>query len=489
MLLAAVFGVGTIAPHNASAVSLINGQKHYYSVQLRSDKQAIVYGKVIFSAEKSEEKSRLTLRIPEGVNVSNLTAQQLLAKSQPGQCKTYETYNEWLQRQSGEQTTTRSSSSSVSADSYERTKRCLDYTGEGSYNEDYDYDTNTISSNDYYSPYYYIDRDSSFDYEDIKITQNGQSLQFELPRAIKPEKQGAFLLSFTTSDYVDGALGYYNYSFRTLIADSLIESTSVGIDFDDDLYSSQATQKRSTEMGTTSQSSSDQSIREGVSSAKSVNETQQNVGKGGRYIKTQGKMLPGDTFEVRGTFATNPILLMGKQIGILIVMLLAGVLLYLWYRRYRKSHPKSAPAVVSTNTGDSEQRLADTRTRTSWLPQPPATDGLVTLPEMIKVSLVSIFATIFGVWVVTILLMDGQMYNASGITGVLSAVLLVAAVLTIALFGLIIIPGLNILRYGVKQAYAWSLVHFVTLLIIIFVLASLLSVLAGGQSSEEYYIN
>src|SRR5574344_2023403 len=76
---------------------LLNGQKHYYTVQLRSDKKSLVYARIIFSNPSSDQDlSTYEFSLPDGVNVANLSAQQILAKSAGDKtCKTYETIEDW----------------------------------------------------------------------------------------------------------------------------------------------------------------------------------------------------------------------------------------------------------------------------------------------------------------------------------------------------------------------------------------------------------
>ena len=80
-LMAVTAAVLMNVPAGAESV-LLNGQKQYYTVQLRSDKQAIVYARIIFenpSADKSLTNYEFTL--PKGITIHNESAQQILAKT------------------------------------------------------------------------------------------------------------------------------------------------------------------------------------------------------------------------------------------------------------------------------------------------------------------------------------------------------------------------------------------------------------------------
>lgn len=455
----------TMAPA-VSAATLLNGQNHYYSVQLRSDKQAIVYGKIVFSATDTAQ-STISLRLPDGISADNLSAQQVLAKYGENQCKEYETILQWEERQSQ-----LFRSPSMSLDSYDRTKRCIEFHEKDSIDEDYDHNSNTRSS-DHFSPYYYIKRDTtSFEYQEITIKQNGQVLEFSLPTSIQPNKQGSIIVSYTTPDVISGGFGYFSYSFRTLISEGLIDSTRVAIDFDDDLYSSEADQKRTSEISASSGISSGSDLL--LSGNQSTDDTMRGIGKGGRYIQAQGKMLPGDTLEVKGVFATNPVLLMGKEIGIVVVVLLGLLLGALGYRRYRKKHPKQ---IVQT-----ESQTATTGRSSVWsmLTNRGNLSSTPTISSLVKSSIISILGTAAGIIILTVLFYAGSdYYSTSDIPGMLTLTLFIVSITAIGLFGLLIIPGLNVLRRGVDQAYIWALVHIVTIVAMTAILWALIVVFSG----------
>jgi hypothetical protein len=475
LVLALWLALAAVLPQTAQAAStLLAGQKHYYSVQLRSDEQAVVYGKIIFEAGDTEQ-NKLELKLPEGVSAANLSAQQILAKSTNKTCVVYETYQDWRSRQ-----TTSTPSTTGASPLYEQTKRCITYD-DSTYDEDYDYDKNMSSGNDdYYSLSYYTTRSTDYEYKDIEIKQNGQALSFELPTAVKAHKQGSILVSFTSSDFVSGNLGYFTYAFRTLIANQMIDNSTVAINFDDDLYSSQSTQTRTSEV---SKSSND--LAGGANSAKSgyqsssTDDTQLGVGRAGRYIQTQGKMLPGDTLEVKGTYATKPILLYGKQIIIGLVLLFGAIVATLWYRRYRKAHPRP----VSSSSSDAPIKTS------WWRASLPANPGMLSVGQMVSSSAVSVLATAVGIWVVSVLFLSNtENYSSNSMVDYLYPVLYAVCLVSIALFGLVIIPGLNALKHGVGQAHIWALLHVITIVGISLILwALLMGISSGGDSVSPGY--
>ena len=74
-LIALAVAMLPLAPANA-ANNLLGGQKHYYTVQLRSDKQAIVYARIIFENPSSnDELSTYEFTLPKEVTTANLATQ------------------------------------------------------------------------------------------------------------------------------------------------------------------------------------------------------------------------------------------------------------------------------------------------------------------------------------------------------------------------------------------------------------------------------
>lgn len=448
------FAADTVSP-------LLNGQKHYYSVQLRSDEQALVYGKIIFEAGDTAQKS-IELKLPEGISVSNLSAQQILAKSTTRTCTVYETQNDWRER-----TQTDVLSPTGASPTYEQSRNCITYNEYG-INDDFDFDKDTSSSSHgYYSPSYYSTRSSVYEYKDIDVKQDGQTLTFTLPNEIKPHKQGSILVSYTSSDFVSGFFGRFSYEFRTLIAAQMIERATVAINFDEDLYSEQSTQKR------VSESASDGAgIAQGADSAQSyrsdsMDDTQLGIGRGGRYVQTQGKMLPGDTLAVKGDFATRSILLADTEIAIALILLVIIAAGILSYRRYRKAHPRAAAAAASGTTATSPRWWRSTVT---------IRNEEVHIARNVRSSVIAITATAVGIWLVSMLFLPSvDDYSSSEITNTVFPIMYVTSTAAIILFGLIIIPGLEALRHGVRQAYAWAILHIATILVITVVLWLVLS--------------
>ena len=145
IILATVLALVPVSSVQAS--SLVPNETHYYTVQLRSDKRALNYARIVFENNQSEgEQNTYKFSLPKDTKVQSLSVKQVLAKKrddanqQP--CKEYETYDDWYVR-----TNQRNSSNNLSTrpsnlqDVYERDKVCIqqDEADTSPYDEDYDY--------------------------------------------------------------------------------------------------------------------------------------------------------------------------------------------------------------------------------------------------------------------------------------------------------------------------------------------------------------
>lgn len=184
---------------NAQSV-LLTEQYHYYTVQLRSDGKAIVYGRIVFENSKNDtDLDKYEFSLPSGVSADSLTVQQVLAKSNGSQCKTYETPQEYAARLEGKNP----------ENTYESYKKCLVYNT-STYDEDYNYNTHMQNNTDYYYSKYYQTKDTEFDYANLDVKNDNNSYAVSLKETVKPHKQGSVLVSFVASNFVSGGfLGRY----------------------------------------------------------------------------------------------------------------------------------------------------------------------------------------------------------------------------------------------------------------------------------------
>lgn len=446
---------------------LLNGQNHYYTVQLRSDKKSLVYARIIFSNPSSDQDlSTYEFSLPDGVNVANLSAQQILAKySGDKTCKTYETIEDWRAR------VNRTYAQNDTA--YNSTKQCLTWDEPQKYDVDFDYNTNTSSSNEYYSYSYYRNRDSKFDYADLELKNTDRSYAVTLSEPVKPKKQGSILLSFTTDSFIDGGfIGRYTYDVKTLLTKQMIDRATVAVNFDQDMFTREAEQKRTYET-----KSSSSSLAQGADAAKgavyesrSMDILQNKIGRGGVYVKTQSALIPGDILSVTGVFATNSSMLFLNEILITILILLL-ILGTLWmYHIWRKGHPRAKKTTESKpNTKSTKVTNKEVFSFTEY-------NDMTPWREMVVTSAASIVGTI-----ILILALSG-LFSSMGSGTTSDSMFVVFGTMVAIFFGVLVLPLLYVMRYGVKNAFKWAFIQLGVILVLMLFMNSLFS-----EPSPRYY--
>lgn len=476
---------------SAQAASLLPSEKHLYTVQLRSDKRALNYAKIIFENKHSEnDMTTYTFSLPQGVEVQDLTSQQILAKRQgnnPSQpCSAYESLEDWKIRTGrGSQ----SWSPSYIPPSYEAEKICLqkeDGTGADEYDEDFDYYSNTSSSK-YYSYSYYSSRDDQFKYADLDLKESEGKYTITLSNPVKPGKQGAILISYISQDFISGALGYYQYQYKTLVSQQTIESATVAINFDSGLYSRDAKQKRTSETSTTSDSSGlSAGASANANSSRSTDNLQWNIGQGGIYTKTQDNLIPGDVMTVKGVFAEHPLLLFTKEIiiGLIVLALFIGGSIF-GFRRYRRKHPKTAASNATKSDADSAASAASTPQTTPAKATAPASTFLPEPSPLVLIG-VSLLSLVAGLVVASVGLSISMLVSDNYYTSSISNFLLIAQLVTVlSAYAVVamVLPLAYVLRYGSKVAFRWVLIHL-AVFVAVGILALLLALVIGAADTS-----
>lgn len=451
----------------AAATNLLSGQKQYYTVMMRADKQSLVYAKVTFeNSSATDDLKSFSFTLPDDVAVSNLTVQQILARKASNTCKTYETYDTYKNRVSSLYQTEYY---------YGQNRHCLQYD-ESTYDEDFDFDTNMSSTTEYYDYSYYLNRssDSKFEYKDLTPKQAGQTYTVELPTVIHPKKQGAILVAYTSKSYISSSLGRYHYDFRTFTAKELVSKAVVAINFDDEIYSTLTSSKRQVSTAASSELSTGANAIDSTGyQSKTVDDVQTGIGQGGRYVKEKSQLLPGETFSVKGIFATNKFMLYLPTVAWTIVVLLliaAGV----WFgcRFYRRKHPKTA-------RHDSVQPVQTAPTH-----EKEVLKDALTVKTALFVSLFAIGASGVLLLVVTGLaaVLNFDSYNSTFITFVVLVSILLALVV------LFVLPFVYVLKqHGLQGVYRWLICH-VAVLLIVLIAASCVYALVS-QPSDYSTIN
>lgn len=458
------------APENSSLANMFGGQKQYYALQLRSDKKALVYAKIIFENSEGEEKKQLKLKLPQEVQVNDLAILQVLAKGGSRNCSAYETLEEWTTRNNYSPSSVKNNISYYQ-DLYQKQRICITYN-DNAYDEDFDFDSNISSGGDYYSPYYYSRRDTKqFEYKELKVDNQDNTLTVTLENPVKTNKQGAVLVSYTSPSYIQGALGRFTYDFKTFIASERVENVTVAINFDEELYSRTAKQKRETSkdinLGSVEGASGSNAI-----SSPTIDNTWYNITSGGRYIKSQGNMIPGDTLEIKGVFATNKALLYIKEI-IITIIVLAILGSSGWFLR-KKLQQKKAKEINKSK----EREIKNDSPKELGTESPIFTNfvdlGHFGLRQKILLSTISLlgtgFVTFIQVCALSFFSLFDTGYSGSAVNA-LSPLLYITLIIITAVFGLILIPLNKAKEYGHKQAQSWMVTHVLFMVVLLYLLA------------------
>lgn len=427
----------------ASAASLLNGQEHYYTVQFRSDSKATVYAKLAFqNGQSDKDRDTYTFSLPSGVSADSLSIQQIIAKK----------------------TEVSTCNPKIVIGSSTATQNCpVTTTG---YDDDFDFFSNNNNYGYYYDYYYPESRyDDKYEYTDVTPSVNGQTYTVKLPRAIKPHKQGAVLVTFVSTNYVTSAFGgRFNYDFRTLMTDEMIDDASVAINFDEELYSRDVDQKR------TSGATAANSIKSGADmsasyESKRIDSLIPTIGNGGEYNRTQTKMLPGDVLGVKGTYATNPTLLFLNEILVgIAITVAAAAALWFGFKHYRKTHPRKSHSDTSAAIHPKYNDDAET----------------ASIKHLLAVSGASTLATVVALLVLTGLVAIANNGSSDLIPYILSLFTIVV-VGTTAVFA----PIAYILRFGVRSLLRWLLINAALIAILCFVAIGVTSIDSGY--SDPYY--
>ncbi len=441
--LIAVGAVAVVGALPASAASLLNGQEHHYTVQFRSDSKATVYAKLAFqNGQSDKDRDTYTFSLPSGVSADSLSVQQIIAKK----------------------TEVSSCDSKIAIGTSTATQNCPATTT--GYDDDFDFLSNERGYSYYYDYYYPESRyNDKYEYTDITPSVDGQTYTVKLARAIKPHKQGAVLVTFVSTDYVTSAFGgQFTYDFRTLMTNEMIDEASVAINFDEELYSRDVDQKRTSGATTT------KSIQSGADASasyesKRIDSLIPTIGNGGEYNRSQTKMLPGDVLSVKGTYATNPTLLFLKEIlaGIAITIAAAAAL-WFSYKHYRKTHPRKPHANADIAS------------------HPKYYDGTepASIKHLLAVSGVSTVATVVALLVLTGLVAIAN-NSSTGLIPYILSLFTIVVVGTTAVFA----PIAYVLRFGVRSLLRWLLINAALIAILCFVAIGVTSIDSGY--SDPYY--
>ncbi len=436
---------------STQAADLWNGQKHFYTVQMRDDGRAITYAKLVFMNDSDTDQTEFKFKLPEGVNADNLSGQQVLAplKDEQRVCKTYETKDQFLVRVPSYR------DDSFADDAYQRMRECKEYDrSAGDYDNDFNFYDNTLSS-DYRSFSYYQDSKNKegFHYAKLDPKREGDQYVFTLNQPIKAHKQGAILVTYTSADFTTNILGRFSYNYKTLAVESMVDEANVSINFDESLYAKDTAKQTREISGISISEGMSASLDSGLRRSQSVIERREsNIGQGGYIHKQQVDILPNESTSIKGVYATTKFMLKigdyAKMLLVIIAIAAAIILVVFFYRRYRRKHPKpvSQPVVVK---GEGLEVVDQTVVTKS-----------VALFDLFKISLVSVIGTVAVIFL-TIFLTAGILVaaNTSSSSGH-SDYMTFGMMLMIAVgYSGVVLPLMYIRRFSHRDQFIWGLIQ------------------------------
>lgn len=342
--------IGRIMPpiYTDSSNSLLFGQKHSYSVVFRGNGEVITYAKIVIPNQEEQALTEFSFEIPK-VDPYEMTMYQMKL---PLECVRYD-YNI-------------------------QPNKCLEY-----------------KEPDYGQDYYYYGSGQSAEYTKIKYTKTGNTYNLTLPNLVEPSKSTAIIISYATKGYVDNSFGLYKFNFETIKVNSRIQSTKVAIDVDSDLF----IKGKQSSINYNESAGNMPMAKLGDSSAISSRELDRvvsNIGSYGAIIKEGKSLAPNESFNVKGEYSKNRLLLYINEIIITLVILVAIVVSIYFLSKYINSKHKKA----SDNTGVSQSKIRHIIDNTS-INLFNVTNVLISLGSVIGVIIVGIvlrLANYYNIW-------------------------------------------------------------------------------------------
>jgi hypothetical protein len=310
LLLFAFFSLflGVIFRQPAQAQSLFFGQQHNYSVTMRGNGEAVVYGRLLVTNTNEEDQTRFNFEVPDASVSEMIIFQQILEPA----CSLYD---------------------------YQKPDRpCLEYSKPDPNSFRYSY--------------------GNYKYQKVKFEQTDNRFTLEIPEPIKPQESGAIIIGYSARGYVKETFGLHNFVFKTLKVNNRISEARVAVNVDSEFILKGA--KATVDYAQPEISSDAFAIKSGVSApSSSLDNVSRQAGTSGALVKQATALAPGDTFEVKGEFAGNRGLLYWKEwsasILVLSLILVVAFVLSRWSHKRAQKHP-----VKQEDQNKSEQSKAQT---------------------------------------------------------------------------------------------------------------------------------
>lgn len=225
-------------------------------------------------------------------------------------------------------------------------------------------DCKKYSDPNYYqnNRYYYGNSKGSAKYFKLKSQTIGDLLSINLEQSVKPDKQGAIILSYYSKSYVEKKWGgLFKFNFNNLKAPVRIKEINVAISTDADLV---MRGQKTTVNYDTALSAVGESAGLGATSFqnKSLDEASRKIGYSGTINKKGTDLAPEETLNVPGTYATSKLRLnLCRIVTTIIVLILLITGIYFLNRHFgnrKPKQPKPEPeAIPKQKSHDSQINL------------------------------------------------------------------------------------------------------------------------------------
>lgn len=257
------------------------GQNQSYSVTLRGNGEAVVSARIVFTNTQDSDVSSIRLRVPR-VDPKDVIAFQVLQE-----------------------------------------RICI-----GGYMQKApDAKPGTpLICNKYLEPDYYTHYTKNSTYQKAGVEIHGDTIEITLPRAVSPEKSGAFILYYRAFGYTKkNIFGAFTFSFETLKVEDTIRELTVGISTDSDLFLKGVKGKVDYRINDSEMvlKSSDLTT---AGASPQLERLYQQIGYG-VITKKATDLQPLDSYIVHGAYAQNYLGLYGKEISIAIFITILIVML------------------------------------------------------------------------------------------------------------------------------------------------------------------
>jgi len=300
----------------SAQAELFFGQEHNYSVTFRGNGEAVVFARIAFT--NFSEADLTSLKFQSDTKLNSLAAYQQIL---PSVCDKQQ-YNETT-----------------------KTYDCLSYSKANYYN-----------SGNYYGYYEYSHRADQINYKKLTATETAGEYTITLADAVRPNDQGAILLSYRSKEFAAKKIGgLFKYAFTTLAAPVQVSEVNVAIGVDSELFikGKSAVNYQPEDVGVSA------GLGETGFTNKKLDSISQNIGQGGSVRKSAKQLAEDETFMVKGAYATTKARLYAGQIIVIALAVIALTLAGIFFSRKKgdDASPTREPESTAPNAKDARVNL------------------------------------------------------------------------------------------------------------------------------------